>query len=51
VNLALSQDKKKTLLEYTKPNTQSKKNAVDEIIEWFIEEKKKKGEGSEARST
>ncbi len=43
----MSQDKKKSLLEYTKPIP--KKDAVDEIIQWFIEErekKKKSGEGS-----
>mgnify|MGYP001626195611 CR=1 FL=1 len=37
----MSQDKKKTLLEYTK--TSQSKNTIEEIVQWFIEEKKKKG--------
>ncbi len=40
----MSQDKKKTLLEYTKPS-QPKKDAVDEIVEWFVEEREKKKGG------
>jgi hypothetical protein len=42
VNRVMSQDKKKTLLEYTKPSQPKTKDLVDTIIEWFIEEKKKK---------
>jgi hypothetical protein len=40
----LSQDKKKTLLEYAKPS-QPKKATVDEIVEWFAEEREKKKKG------
>ncbi len=38
------EQKKKSILEYAKP--QPKKSTVDEIVEWFVEEKRKKGEGS-----